>query len=135
MVTCMPISGTKKQKDVSLCIRNGKRSFDSCDNEGMMWGPLVLIFLSQFISGIGVVLFFTLGGPYLDDNTKRKNIPIYFGTNNRVRRHSRGLCYRVTQECLPLNRYYDELETYWPHNWLCYCLWSSKALREPFTDS
>jgi len=71
-------TGAKKGK-VSVCVRSGTSKGETCDSEDMSIVPLVLIFCSQFVAGIGVLLFFTLGGPYLDDNTQRANIPIVFG--------------------------------------------------------
>ncbi|XP_011185747.2 solute carrier organic anion transporter family member 74D [Zeugodacus cucurbitae] len=38
--------------------------------------PLVLIFLSQFVLGIGNTLYYSLGQTYLDDNTKERNTPL-----------------------------------------------------------
>ncbi|XP_061402165.1 solute carrier organic anion transporter family member 74D [Musca vetustissima] len=38
--------------------------------------PLVLIFLSQFVLGIGNTLYYSLGQSYLDDNTKKTNTPL-----------------------------------------------------------
>uniref|UniRef100_A0A1A9ZK73 Solute carrier organic anion transporter family member n=1 Tax=Glossina pallidipes TaxID=7398 RepID=A0A1A9ZK73_GLOPL len=38
--------------------------------------PLVLIFLSQFVLGIGNTLYYALGQTYLDDNTKKTNTPL-----------------------------------------------------------
>lgn len=38
--------------------------------------PLVLIFFSQFVLGIGTTLYYTLGSPYLDDGTAKKNTPM-----------------------------------------------------------
>jgi hypothetical protein len=38
--------------------------------------PAVLIFVSQFILGIGNSLYFSLGQTYIDDNTKKTNTPI-----------------------------------------------------------
>lgn len=38
--------------------------------------PLVLIFLSQFVLGIGNTLYYSLGQSYLDDNTKQRNSPL-----------------------------------------------------------
>lgn len=35
--------------------------------------PLILIFLSQFVLGIGNTLYFSLGQTYIDDNTKQRN--------------------------------------------------------------
>lgn len=40
--------------------------------------PLVLIFLSQFVLGIGNTIYYALGQSYLDDNTKKTNTPIMF---------------------------------------------------------
>ena len=42
--------------------------------------PRLLVFLSQFILGIGTTLYYGLGQPYLDDNTKKKNTPMLLGT-------------------------------------------------------
>ena len=42
-------------------------------------GPMVYIFMSQFISGIGTTLFSILGITYLDDNVKRKQTPMLIG--------------------------------------------------------
>ncbi|XP_017464094.1 PREDICTED: solute carrier organic anion transporter family member 4C1 isoform X2 [Rhagoletis zephyria] len=38
--------------------------------------PLILIFLSQFVLGIGNTLYYSLGQTYLDDNTKKANTPL-----------------------------------------------------------
>ncbi|XP_073826986.1 organic anion transporting polypeptide 33Ea [Musca autumnalis] len=38
--------------------------------------PLVLVFLSQFVLGIGNTLYYSLGQSYLDDNTKKTNTPL-----------------------------------------------------------
>lgn len=47
-----------------------------CNGEIESITPLVLIFLSQFVLGIGNTLYFALGQTYLDDNTKKKNTPL-----------------------------------------------------------
>lgn len=47
-----------------------------CDNEIESIIPLVLIFLSQFVLGIGNTLYYALGQTYLDDNTKKTNTPL-----------------------------------------------------------
>lgn len=41
--------------------------------------PLILIFFSQFVLGIGTSLYMTLGQSYMDDNTKKKNTPMLLG--------------------------------------------------------
>lgn len=48
-----------------------------CDDEIESILPLVLIFLSQFVLGVGNTLYYALGQTYLDDGvTKKKNTPI-----------------------------------------------------------
>lgn len=42
--------------------------------------PLILIFCTRFVIGIGFTLYVTLGTPYLDDGVKRKNTPIMLAT-------------------------------------------------------
>lgn len=41
--------------------------------------PPLLVFLSQFILGVGTTLYYSLGQTYIDDNTKKKNTPLLLG--------------------------------------------------------
>ncbi|GLH12816.1 Solute carrier organic anion transporter family member, partial [Gryllus bimaculatus] len=41
--------------------------------------PLVLIFLSQFVLGVGTTLYYALGQTYLDDNTNKRRTPLMLG--------------------------------------------------------
>jgi hypothetical protein len=43
--------------------------------------PLILIFLSQFVLGIGSTLYYALGQPYLDDNVQKTRTPMMLGTD------------------------------------------------------
>ena len=64
-----------------LCVE--EKSSKDCDDEIKSILPLVLIFLSQFVLGIGNTLFFALGQTYLDDGvTKKKNTPMYLAIVN-----------------------------------------------------
>jgi MFS family permease len=47
-----------------------------CNDEIESILPLILIFLSQFVLGIGNTLYYALGQTYLDDNTKKTNSPL-----------------------------------------------------------
>lgn len=58
-----------------LCLGINEKKDDECD-ELFSIVPLVLIFLSQFVLGIGNTLYYSLGQSYLDDNTKKKNTPM-----------------------------------------------------------
>ncbi|XP_022221535.2 solute carrier organic anion transporter family member 74D [Drosophila obscura] len=48
---------------------------EGCDDL-FTYVPLVLIFLSQFVLGVGNTLYYSLGQTYLDDNTKKTNTPL-----------------------------------------------------------
>lgn len=65
-------------KNSKLCQSTAKKA-DECD-EVFSYVPLVLIFLSQFVLGIGNTLYYSLGQSYLDDNTKQRNTPLMLET-------------------------------------------------------
>ncbi|XP_037025259.1 solute carrier organic anion transporter family member 74D isoform X2 [Bradysia coprophila] len=56
-----------------LCL--GLIEDEECD-ELFSIVPLVLIFMSQFVLGIGNTMYYALGQTYLDDNTKKTNTPM-----------------------------------------------------------
>lgn len=64
-------------KSNKLC-QSSSKSEENCD-ETFSYIPLILIFLSQFVVGIGNTLYYALGQSYLDDNTHQKNTPLLFG--------------------------------------------------------
>lgn len=41
--------------------------------------PILLVFFSQFVLGIGTTLYYALGQIYLDDNTRKTNTPLLLG--------------------------------------------------------
>jgi hypothetical protein len=50
---------------------------EKCDEEIQSIVPLILIFLSQFVLGVGNTLYYALGQTYIDDGVeKKKNTPI-----------------------------------------------------------
>ncbi|CAL8069741.1 unnamed protein product [Orchesella dallaii] len=76
------------KSNVQLCKRGQdapKSKLTDCEASDTSIVPLILIFLSQFVSGIGVLLFYTLGGPYLDDNIKKTKSPMLFGITMSMR--------------------------------------------------
>lgn len=65
---------TKFRKSNRLCMLE---SLDKdCNDEITSILPLILIFISQFVLGIGNTLYYALGQTYLDDNTKKTNTPL-----------------------------------------------------------
>lgn len=61
----------KFQERLLLCANNQLSHF----------GPTALIFFGLFILGIGRTMPFSLGLPLIDDNVKKRNLPIYFGNS------------------------------------------------------
>ncbi|XP_023159663.2 solute carrier organic anion transporter family member 74D [Drosophila hydei] len=62
-----------KSKPEQLC--GAGKPAENCDSL-FTYVPLVLIFFSQFVLGVGNTLYYALGQTYLDDNTKRTNTPL-----------------------------------------------------------
>lgn len=40
---------------------------------------LIILIAAQVVNGIAAVTYYALGISYLDDNTKRIHVPVYFG--------------------------------------------------------
>ncbi|KAG4066811.1 hypothetical protein HA402_012878 [Bradysia odoriphaga] len=66
------VDSSSSQRD-KLCL--GVSITESCD-ELFSIVPLVLLYLSQFVMGIGQTLYFSLGQPYIDDNTRPTKTPM-----------------------------------------------------------
>ncbi|KAG4075324.1 hypothetical protein HA402_003115 [Bradysia odoriphaga] len=73
-----PLESTPIENTNDKFCSNTSRQHDDCDegHEVFTYLPLVLIFMSQFVLGIGNTLYFSLGQSYLDDNTKQRNTPL-----------------------------------------------------------
>lgn len=69
-------------KTSKLCL--GDVASDLC-NEIFSIIPLVLLFLSQFLLGIGQTLYLSLGQSYLDDNSVRTNTPALLAVAQAIR--------------------------------------------------
>jgi hypothetical protein len=72
-------------KDLASCPRTDQP--EQCDAETMLSVsllPRLLVFISQFILGIGTTLYYGLGQTYLDDNTKKKNTPMLLGEPSSI---------------------------------------------------
>lgn len=59
-------------------MNNAFQTEDEC-NEVFSYLPLILVFLSQFVLGIGNTLYYALGQAYLDDNIRQKSSPLMLG--------------------------------------------------------
>lgn len=43
-------------------------------------GPLVFFFMGNFLNGLGGTAYYVIGTTYMDDNVKKKNSAVYFGS-------------------------------------------------------
>lgn len=70
------ISMKGSAQELCLLVENGEDC--SVDNTFAKM-PLALIFISQFVLGIGTTLYYSLGQTYLDDNTNKNKTPLMLG--------------------------------------------------------
>uniref|UniRef100_A0A0N4ZRF6 Solute carrier organic anion transporter family member n=1 Tax=Parastrongyloides trichosuri TaxID=131310 RepID=A0A0N4ZRF6_PARTI len=70
-------------------------------------GPTILIFSGLFILGIGRTVPFSLGLPLMDDNVKKKNLPVYFAIMFLIRVLGPSLAFALGSK---LNQYYYQSE-------------------------
>lgn len=73
----LDIISTVPLKENSKLCQIAEGSDDGCF-EIFSYVPLIMIFLSQFVLGIGNTLYMALGQSYLDDSSSRKRSPMVF---------------------------------------------------------
>ncbi|XP_047116809.1 solute carrier organic anion transporter family member 74D [Schistocerca piceifrons] len=74
---------------------------DECTSDFSIM-PLVLVFLSQFVLGIGTTLYYALGQTYLDDNAKTTRTPLLLGAVLALRTTGPALGFIMGYLCLNL---------------------------------
>ncbi|GFY50342.1 solute carrier organic anion transporter family member 4A1 [Trichonephila inaurata madagascariensis] len=70
------VSGNKKQEFCDTEVQN-----EDCENnlaDASRIPVIVILFFANFLWGFGYTAYYTIGAPYLDDNVKKKNAPMYF---------------------------------------------------------
>ncbi|UYV61531.1 hypothetical protein LAZ67_1005181 [Cordylochernes scorpioides] len=64
-----------------FCTAPGREASLCESSSGLHSSPtfaaVVLLFLANFLNGFGYTAFYTIGTPYLDDNVKKKDSPLY----------------------------------------------------------
>ncbi|XP_043234790.1 solute carrier organic anion transporter family member 74D-like isoform X2 [Amphibalanus amphitrite] len=84
-------SAAARDVDASLChldeyAKAAPTSDPSqCDTGDVSLVPVILLFLSQFVSGIGATAYYTLGLTYLDDSVDKKQSPVMFAISAGLR--------------------------------------------------
>ena len=97
------LNATMVPKDLVICPRVVQP--EHCDEETLLDVsilPRLLVFLSQFILGIGTTLYYGLGQTYLDDNTKKKNTPMLLGFTFALRTVGPAIGFLLGYGCLSL---------------------------------
>ncbi|XP_071633694.1 solute carrier organic anion transporter family member 74D isoform X2 [Temnothorax longispinosus] len=94
---------TTVPENFAICPRTDQPEL--CDAEtklSVSYLPLLLIFISQFVLGIGTTLYYGLGQTYLDDNTKKKNTPMLLGFTFALRTVGPAIGFLLGYACLSL---------------------------------
>ena len=97
------LNATTVPKDLVICPRVVQ--LEHCDEETLLDVsilPRLLVFLSQFILGIGTTLYYGLGQTYLDDNTKKKDTPMLLGFTFALRTVGPAIGFLLGYGCLSL---------------------------------
>ncbi|EDS45572.1 organic anion transporter [Culex quinquefasciatus] len=89
------------QKAKTLCRANGTRGAE-CEVEEGNLAPQAVLFVAQFISGIGSSLYYTLGVSYMDDNIKKSKTPALVSVSYFLRMLGPAIGYALASYCLKL---------------------------------
>ncbi|XP_058461062.1 solute carrier organic anion transporter family member 74D-like [Malaya genurostris] len=89
------------QKAKTLCSSNGTRGAE-CETEEGNFAPQAILFIAQFISGIGSSLYYTLGVSYMDDNIKKSKTPALVSVSYFLRMLGPAIGYTLASYCLKL---------------------------------
>lgn len=89
-----------------------------CDDGDSNYTPQVILFVAQFISGIGQPLYYTLGVSYMDDNIQKSKTPTFISeqrnSNKKKKKNTRKAMtkeqkknnfqvWRISYECWDLH--------------------------------
>lgn len=89
------------QKAKTLCRSNGTRGAE-CEVEEGNLAPQLVLFVAQFISGVGSSLYYTLGVSYMDDNIKKSKTPALVSVSYFLRMLGPAIGYALASYCLKL---------------------------------
>lgn len=89
-----------KERTKSLCKFKSNGTGTECENVEGNFAPQVVLFIAQFISGIGGSLYHTLGVSYMDDNTKRSKTPALLSLSYFMRMLGPAMGYALASFCL-----------------------------------
>ncbi|XP_055947691.1 solute carrier organic anion transporter family member 74D-like isoform X3 [Argiope bruennichi] len=93
------------QKRKEFCDSDMKE--ERCDslNSSPTTPVVCILFLANLICGFGYTAYYTIGAPYLDDNVRKKNSPMYFSAMAALRIFGPTIGFLLSSFCL---KYYED---------------------------
>ncbi|GLG94711.1 Solute carrier organic anion transporter family member [Gryllus bimaculatus] len=88
-----------REKQKTLCKPEGGVG---CEEEDGNYSPVILLFVANFVSGIGGSLYYTLGVTYMDDNIKKSKTPALISFSYFIRMLGPAIGYSLASVCLKL---------------------------------
>ncbi|GFS32140.1 solute carrier organic anion transporter family member 4C1 [Nephila pilipes] len=89
-------------KIIDLC--NQSETSIECGKLSQNLIAIIILFIANFLNGFGSMAYYTIGTPYLDDNVKKKNSPLYLGAMFALRIVGPTLGFMMSSFCL---KYYE----------------------------
>ncbi|EDW01466.1 solute carrier organic anion transporter family member 74D [Drosophila grimshawi] len=83
-------------KDHKLCMTTDP----GCIEQDGTWVPPLVMFIGQFIAGIGISLFWTVGIAYMDDNISKEKTPAMLSISAFLRMLGPAIGYSLASVCL-----------------------------------
>ncbi|CAL1277923.1 unnamed protein product [Larinioides sclopetarius] len=93
------------QKKIEFCDSDIKE--ENCDglNNSPTLPVVCILFLANLLCGFGYTAYYTIGAPYLDDNVRKKNSPMYFSAMAALRIFGPTIGFLLSSFCL---KYYED---------------------------
>lgn len=73
-----------------------------CETEEGNLMPQIILFLAQFVAGVGGSLYYTLGVSYMDDNVKKSKTPALISLSYFLRMLGPAMGYALASVCLKM---------------------------------
>ncbi|GBL94482.1 Solute carrier organic anion transporter family member 3A1 [Araneus ventricosus] len=96
------LAGNDKKE---FCTYGGKSEPCSLDENIHTHPAAIMMFLANFLNGFGYIAFYIIGTPYLDDNVRKKNSPLYFSAMGALRIFGPTIGFLLSSFCL---KYYED---------------------------
>lgn len=101
------IEALERERKKALCHHKNSTASE-CEIEGGNYSPQLILFIAQFISGIGGSLYYTLGVSYMDDNIKKSKTPALFSKTISIFVSYIGIEKKVAPKCTIVPREHRE---------------------------